>query len=101
MPNADPHLQIAQKIQFVERAKIALVDQLADVFRSIQSGGEREMAEALGQLVATAYALGVSLDVPLSAIDRMAESGAQSVVRGDLNSSKEMEFALRHLKAKR
>ncbi len=101
MPNADPHLQIARKIQFVERAKIALLDQLADVFRSIQSGGEREMAETLGQLVSIVYALGALLDVPLTAIDRVAESGVPSVLTGDFNSSEEMEFVLRHLKAKR
>ncbi|MDA8120647.1 MAG: hypothetical protein M0Z85_11580 [Gammaproteobacteria bacterium] len=98
---SDPHLQIARKIQFVERAKIALLDQLADVFRSIQSGGEREMAETLGQLVSIVYALGALLDVPLTAIDRVAESGVPSVLTGDFNSSEEMEFVLRHLKAKR
>lgn len=101
MPNADPHMHIARKVQFVERAKIALVDQVADVFRAIQSGSERELAETLGHLVAMSYALGYQLDVPLSSIDKVAENGLPHSLAGDFTGSDDLESVLRHLKTKR
>jgi hypothetical protein len=94
-------MQIAKKVQFVERAKIALLDQLADVFRAIQSGNERELSEVLGQLVAMTYALGHHLDVPLAEIDKVAESGLPSSLAQDWAASEDLEPVLRHLKMKR
>lgn len=91
-------MQIARKVQFVENAKIALVDQVAAVFRAIQAGGERDIAESLGQIVVMAYTLGLRLDVPLPAIDRAAEAGLSPSALGETD---EVTAVLRHMKTKR
>lgn len=101
LQNADPHMQIARKVRFVEQAKIALIDQVADIYRSVQSGSERELADSLGRLIAIAYAMGQQMDVPLSSIDQVAERGLPKHPLSEWASQEDLDIVLRHLKAKR
>lgn len=72
MQTSDPHLPIARKIQSIESAKIAMVEQVAQVLRSIQNGSERDISQSLGELVGIAYFLGQQMDVPLETMERFA-----------------------------
>jgi NTP pyrophosphatase (non-canonical NTP hydrolase) len=101
MPQTDPHMQIARKIRSVETAKIELVQQVSEVFRSIQSGNERELAESLGGLVAIAYFMGHQLGVDLSAIDREARKGLPRTLGHETIHPTDYDFVQRHLGSSR
>ena len=75
MSNSGPHAQIARKIRSVETARTELVQQVAEVFRALQSGNEREIIQTLGGLVGISYFLGSQMGISLSAIDREVQTG--------------------------
>ncbi|MCL6547433.1 MAG: hypothetical protein K6T30_00815 [Alicyclobacillus sp.] len=101
MPNSDPHAQIARKIHSIEIAKIGLVEQVAEVFRGIQSGNERDLAQSLGELIALAYFLGWQMDVPLQAIEQEAKAGFPKTLGRDPSDVADFETVRRFLNAKR
>ncbi|MBX5435797.1 MAG: hypothetical protein IRZ33_01115 [Alicyclobacillaceae bacterium] len=101
MPNSDPHAQIARKIHSIEVAKIGLVEQIADVFRGIQSGNERDLAQSLGELIALAYYLGWQMDVPLQAIEQEARNSLPKALSRDSADPADIEFIQRYLQSKR
>ncbi len=97
MPNTDPHMQIARKIRSIETAKIELVQQVSEVFRGIQSGNERDIAQSLGGLVAIAYFMGQQLGVDLPVIDREAQSGLPRSLGHEVMHSGEFHYVQRYL----
>jgi hypothetical protein len=101
MPQTDPHMQIARKLRSIETVKIELVQQVAEVFRGIQSGNERELAESLGGLIAIAYLMGHQLGVDLSAIDREARKGLPRTLGHEVMQPADYEYVQRHLGSSR
>lgn len=101
MPSSDPHMQIARKIRSVETAKIELVHQVSEVFRGVQSGNERELAESLGGILAIAYFIGQQLGVELSAIDAQAAKGLPRSLEREVMPSGDYEYVQRYLSSTR
>ncbi|GMA50769.1 hypothetical protein GCM10025857_21260 [Alicyclobacillus contaminans] len=100
MPNTDPHKQIARKLRSIETAKIALIQQVSDVFRGIQTGNEREMTEALGGLVAIAYYMGQQLGLNLAGVDRQAASGLPQGLEYDADATVDFSVVQRYLNSR-
>lgn len=101
MPNADPHMQIARKLRAIEAAKIEMVEQVADVFRGIQSGNNRDLSGAIGQLIGLAYFLGTQVGISPEVIDREVENGLPKVVSHETLDVNELEALRRYLSSKR
>ncbi|SFU62741.1 MazG-like family protein [Alicyclobacillus macrosporangiidus] len=100
MPQADGPMRIARKLRSIETAKTALVYQVAEVFRVIQSGNEREIAESLGGVVAVAYLLGQQLGVDLAGIDRAACTTLPRALGEDPDHAAGFEHVQRYLSFK-
>lgn len=101
MPQMDPHVQIARKIRSVESVKTHMIEQLAEIFRTIQSGNEREMSEALGGLVGLSYFLGRKLGLDLAAVDTHAQSAWMKTLSEEELDESDMEFVRRYLQSLR
>lgn len=101
MPPMDNHVQIARKIRSVENVKIQLIQQLTDVFRTIQSGNERDMAESLGGLVGLSYYLGRQLGLDLAKVDEQAGDAWISTLRGQEVDSADISFVQEYLRSLR
>ncbi|QSO50890.1 hypothetical protein JZ785_18660 [Alicyclobacillus curvatus] len=101
VPPMDNHVQIARKIRSVENVKVQMLQQLTDVFRSIQSGNERDMAETLGGLVGLTYYLGRQLGLDLSAVDEQAQNAWIHSLRGHEVDSADIEFVQEYLRSLR
>jgi hypothetical protein len=99
--NPDPHVQIARKIRAVEAAKIELIQQLTDVFRGLQSGDQRELAQGLGTLIGLSYFIANQMGIPLQTLNREACEGLTRVLGRDMLDTVDSEPVLRHLGAKR
>ncbi|WAH36987.1 MazG-like family protein [Alicyclobacillus dauci] len=69
MADVESHIDLTRKLQTVEHDRIELVQQAVEVLRSIQSGNEGELTEALSGVVGLAYLLGVQMGVPPHRID--------------------------------
>jgi hypothetical protein len=101
VPQTDPHMQIARKIRSIDTAKIELVQQVAEVLRSIQSGNERELSESLGGIVAITYFLGRQVGVDLTSIDRAARTGLPRTLGHDSVDIADFEYVQRYLSTSR
>ena len=101
MSNADPHMQIARKLRSVETARTELVQQLAEVFRGIQSGNQRDLSEALGGLVGLAYFLAVQMGISPEIVDREVQRGLPKGIGQDGIDIRDYEVVQRYLAAKR
>lgn len=97
MPNPDPHVQIARKLQSMETAKVELVRQVAEVLHAIQRGSEREMTHALGDVIAVTYFLASQLGLSLDAVDRAATEGLPRPLLSDAVDIADFEAVQRHL----
>lgn len=97
VPNPDPHVQIARKLQSMETAKVELVRQVSDVLRAIQRGSEREMTQALGGVVAVSYFLANQLGLPLDAVDREGRDALPRTLLSDALDATDVEAVARHL----
>jgi MazG-like family len=98
--NADPHMQIARKLRTVETAKTELIQQVAEVFRGVQSGNQRDLTQALGGLVGLAYYLGAQMGIPLESIDRDMDAGFPKAFQQDGLDARDYDLVLRHLGVK-
>jgi len=101
VPNADPHMQIARKLRSIEAAKIEMIEQVAEVFRGIQSGNNRALSQALGELVGLAYFVGTQVGVGPETIDREVANGLPKMVGRESLDVSELESLLRYLSSKR
>lgn len=101
MPPMDNHVQIARKIRSVENVKIQMMQQLTDVFRSIQSGNDRDMAESIGGLVGLAYYLGRQLGIDLATVDAQAQNAWINSLRGQEVDPADIEFVQEYLRSLR
>ncbi len=101
VPPMDNHVQIARKIRSVENVKVQMLQQLTNVFRSIQSGNERDMAETLGGLVGLTYYLGRQLGLDLSSVDQQAQNAWVKSFRGHEVDSADIEFVQEYLRSLR
>ena len=101
MPQTDPHMQIARKIRSIDSAKTELVQQVAEVFRGLQSGNERAIAESLGGLIAIAYFMGHQLGVELPALDRQAQAGLPGTLGHEVIHQGDFEYVQRYLGSSR
>ncbi|MDQ0190931.1 hypothetical protein JI721_06165 [Alicyclobacillus cycloheptanicus] len=97
MPNPDPHVQIARKLQSMETAKVELVRQVAEVLHAIQRGSEREMTQTLGGVVAVTYFLAHQLGLSFTAVDRAAAEGLPRSLLVDAVDVADFETIQRHL----
>ncbi|OFW78924.1 MAG: hypothetical protein A2201_07490 [Alicyclobacillus sp. RIFOXYA1_FULL_53_8] len=101
MSNMDPHMQIARKLRSIESAKIELVQQVAEVLRSLKSGNERELAQSLGELIGLAYFVGGQSGTSLDAIDRAVQQGLPRSLGYDTADAADFASVLRHIASKR
>lgn len=97
VPNPDPHVQIARKLQSMENTKIEMVQQVAEVLRAVSRGSEREMTQALGGVVAVSYFLASQLGLSLDAVDRAAHEGLPRAMLTDTLDMDDFEPVARHL----
>jgi hypothetical protein len=74
VPQMDPHMQIARKIQSIETAKIELLREITDLYRGIHTGNDKDITESLGGVVGLAYFLGRKLGIDLTVIDSKAQT---------------------------
>ncbi|MCF8565684.1 hypothetical protein LLE49_13245 [Alicyclobacillus tolerans] len=101
MSNADPHMQIARKIRSIEAAKIELVQQVAEILRSLQAGNERDLAKTLGELIALAYFIASQTGTPLEVVEREVLQGLPRTLGRDSSDAADFEYVLRYLASKR
>lgn len=97
VPNPDPHVQIARKLQSMETAKVELVRQVAEALHTMQRGSEREMTHALGSVVAVSYFLANQLGLSMDAIDRAASEALPRSLFVDAVDVADFEAVQRHL----
>lgn len=101
MSQIDPHIPIARKIRSVESVKVHMLQQLAEVYRGIQTGNERDMSESLGGLVGLTYYLARQLGLDLSLIDEQAQNAwIKTLADKDVDSG-DLEFVQRYLRSMR
>jgi len=101
VPNSDPHMQIARKIRSIETAKIELLQQAAEIYKSLQTGSERELAHSIGGIVAIAYFIGKQMGVPLESIDREALTSLPKTLSQHALDVADYESVQRYLASKR
>ena len=101
MSNLDPHMQIARKLRSIETAKIELVQQVAEILRSLKSGSERDLAKNLGELIALTYFIGGQTGTPLDAIDRAVKDGLPRSLGQEAADAADFALVLRHIASKR
>jgi MazG-like family len=100
-PGRDNHVQIARKLRSVENGKIQLLEQLTAIFRSIQAGNERDMAESLGGLVGLSYYLARQLGLDLAKVDEQAQDAWIKTLRGQEEDTSDIEFVQEYLRSLR
>lgn len=93
-------MRIARRLRAIETTKTELVRQVAEVFRGIQTGNEREMTETLGGVIALAYLLGHQLGVDLAAIDRAARTASLTLPEDDVDQLADFEHVQKYLSLK-
>lgn len=101
MPQMDPHVHIARKIRSVESVKVHMLQQMTDVFRSIQTGSEPDMAQSLGGLVGMTYYLARQLGLDLRNIDNHAQDAWTNTVASEETDSGDLEFVRQYLQSLR
>ncbi|MCL6516021.1 MazG-like family protein [Alicyclobacillus sp.] len=100
MSPVDGPMRIARRLRAIETTKTELVRQVAEVFRGIQTGNEREMTETLGGVIALAYLLGHQLGVDLAAIDRAARTASLTLPEDDVDQLADFEHVQKYLSLK-
>lgn len=90
MTNLDSQLDLARKLQIVERDRIELVQQAVDVLRSIQSGNRTALTESLAGVIGLAYLLATRMGIPPHQIDQYIERELTALLQSD--SERDDEF---------
>lgn len=97
----DPHIQIARKLRSMETTRIELIQQVAEVFRGIQTGNQKDLSEALGGLVGMAYFLAVKMGIPFDWIERDLQNGFPKVLMQDFIDLEDFEVVKKYISGNR
>lgn len=68
--HTDPQIQIARRLRVLESLRIGLITDVAETFKSIHLGEERELTRSLGALIASAYLLGRQMGIAPAVIEQ-------------------------------
>jgi len=91
---------LTRKLQAVEHDRIELVQQAVEVLRSVQSGNQTLLTEALAGVVGFAYLLGVQMGIAPHRIDREVIAAFQDAPSVDNPRRDEMADIVRHLRGR-
>lgn len=98
MGNVETKVDLTRKLQAVEQDRIELVQQAVEVLRSIQTGNQVELTEALAGVVGLAYLLGTQMGITPHRVDRDVIQVLQSAAETDLLRGAEMTEVARYLR---
>lgn len=98
MANYDAEIDLTRKLQAVEHDRVELVQQAVEVLRSIQSGNEVELTEALAGVVGFAYLLAVQTGIGLHRVDQVIAQAFQVHTDMEPGRASDMTEVVRYLK---
>gem|GEM_PF-5354925 len=102
MPNhANPHMQIARKLQAIETLKVQLLQQVVDVQKGIQSGNDRELQRNLAGVIGIAYLLGLQIGHTPEQLDALIETGIPRGLIRDEQDIADVDTIKRYISGKR
>lgn len=95
--NLDSQLDLARKLQIVERDRIELVQQAVDVLRSIQMGNRSALTESLAGVIGLAYLLATRMGIPPHQIDQYIERELATLLESDSERDSEFREVVRYI----
>jgi len=102
VPNhANPHMQIARKLQAIETLKVQLLQQVVDVQKGIQSGNDRELQRNLAGVIGIAYLLGLQIGHTPEQLDALIETGIPRGLIRDEQDIADVDTIKRYISGKR
>lgn len=98
LANLDTEVDLTRKLQAVEHDRIELVQQAVEVLRSIQSGNQVELTEALAGVIGFGYLLAVQMGVAPHRIDHDIVQAFQVTAEQDKLRTADLAEVARYLK---
>lgn len=100
LANLDTEADLTRKLQAVEHDRIELVQQAVEVLRSIQSGNQVELSEALAGVIGLGYLLAVQMGIPPHRVDHNIAQGFQNAAGHDRTRTADLAQVAHYLKGR-
>ncbi|EPZ46353.1 MULTISPECIES: MazG-like family protein [Alicyclobacillus] len=97
MADLESKVDLTRKLQTVEHDRIELVQQAVEVLRSIQSGNEAELTDALAGVVGLGYLLAVQMGIHPHRIDNVIAGGYRVAAEVDASRKPELLEVAKYL----